>query len=346
METLENLYFGNQLTAQEPLVKRGLSAVFHHIQTGSDGLAEQTQRLRRIQALDPKSYQGLKTHLPYFIGASFREGIRRTDHLEAVFACVLDLDHLHQPERLQELKRYLAGLPEVALAYTSPGGQGIKLLFGLDHPFEDPALYRQFYKAFASAFASRHGLNAWIDLKTCDAARITFLAHDPEALCRPDATPLSTAPYLDAGFPLSHLSAQSAPAETQVKEPEGAVYRKIADTLRPIERKKPSKPEQPIPGMVAYLQPAWAKAVEDHQMVVIEQRGIQYGLKIRVKHERGGEAEVNVFYGKHGFSVVQSPKNGTHPDLNQVLEQLIWMVINDHWNQQGDATVIPLQPHG
>jgi hypothetical protein len=98
--------------------------------------------------------------------------------------------------------------------------------------------------------------------------------------------------------------------------------------------------------MVAYLQPAWAKAVEDHQMVVIEERGIQYGLKIRVKHERGGEAEVNVFYGKHGFSVVQSPKNGTHPDLNQVLEQLIWMVINDHWNQQGDATVIPLQPHG
>ena len=35
------------------------------------------------------------------------------------------------------------------------------------------------------------------------------------------------------------------------------------------------------------------------------------------------EAEVNIFYGKRGFSVVQSPRTGTSADMNRMLADLI-----------------------
>lgn len=34
-------------------------------------------------------------------------------------------------------------------------------------------------------------------------------------------------------------------------------------------------------------------------------------------------AEINLFYGKHGFSVVQSPKTGTSAELNGLMSQLV-----------------------
>lgn len=41
------------------------------------------------------------------------------------------------------------------------------------------------------------------------------------------------------------------------------------------------------------------------------------------------QAEVNLFYGKRGFSVVQSPRTGTNADLNQLMANLITGFIND-----------------
>ena len=35
------------------------------------------------------------------------------------------------------------------------------------------------------------------------------------------------------------------------------------------------------------------------------------------------QAEVNLFYGKRGFSVIQSPRTGTNPELNVLMVDLI-----------------------
>ena len=49
---------------------------------------------------------------------------------------------------------------------------------------------------------------------------------------------------------------------------------------------------------------------------------ISYGKKIRMK-SRTKQAEVNVFYGKRGFSVVKSPRSGTNEELNELMASLI-----------------------
>ena len=69
-----------------------------------------------------------------------------------------------------------------------------------------------------------------------------------------------------------------------------------------------------IDDLVAYIQETglWVSEVID----------IQYGKKIRIS--MGTKlAEINVFFGKRGFSVVKSPRNGTNADLNDVTAQLI-----------------------
>lgn len=49
---------------------------------------------------------------------------------------------------------------------------------------------------------------------------------------------------------------------------------------------------------------------------------ISYGKKIKATIGLK-EAEVNLFYGKRGFSVVQSPRTGTSKEMNELLSELI-----------------------
>ena len=56
---------------------------------------------------------------------------------------------------------------------------------------------------------------------------------------------------------------------------------------------------------------------------------IQYGKKIKVQIGLK-QAEVNLFYGKKGFSAVKSPKSGTDPELNSILFDTINTFINNN----------------
>jgi 2-phospho-L-lactate guanylyltransferase (CobY/MobA/RfbA family) len=57
--------------------------------------------------------------------------------------------------------------------------------------------------------------------------------------------------------------------------------------------------------------------LENIGFVVIDIKSIQYGKKISL--QLGNKrAEINLFFGKRGFSVVQTSKSGTSSDLNQL----------------------------
>ena len=64
------------------------------------------------------------------------------------------------------------------------------------------------------------------------------------------------------------------------------------------------------------------KYIEDAGIIIKEIDNINYGKKIKMQvgHML---AEINLFYGKKGFSVVISPRNGTDNHLNQVCAELI-----------------------
>ncbi len=61
-------------------------------------------------------------------------------------------------------------------------------------------------------------------------------------------------------------------------------------------------------------------------MEITKLEKIQYGVKVSAK-QGYRLAEVNVFYGKKGFSVVKSPKTGTEPLMNQLLHDTVYSTL-------------------
>ena len=102
------------------------------------------------------------------------------------------MDHYSaKAAELSELRaRLVAADDRIFMAFVSPGGDGLKLVFRLDQPCMDPKQFSDFYKAFAHAFGERHGLSAYLDFRTADATRACFLSHDPEAYHDPIAEPV------------------------------------------------------------------------------------------------------------------------------------------------------------
>ncbi|WP_211835053.1 hypothetical protein [Porphyromonas levii] len=49
---------------------------------------------------------------------------------------------------------------------------------------------------------------------------------------------------------------------------------------------------------------------------------ISYGKKIRASVGTN-KAEINLFFGKRGYSVVQSPRTGTSAELNEALAKMV-----------------------
>jgi hypothetical protein len=62
--------------------------------------------------------------------------------------------------------------------------------------------------------------------------------------------------------------------------------------------------------------------IEETGVEVYRIQNIQYGKKLFFKADNK-LAEINLFYGKHGFTVVQTPRCGTSSELNELMVQLI-----------------------
>jgi hypothetical protein len=76
----------------------------------------------------------------------------------------------------------------------------------------------------------------------------------------------------------------------------------------------PNEAEEMVEKVVAFL--------AEKQIVTTEVTSIHYGKKF--KFALGSRlAEINLHYGKRGYTAVISPRNGTNSDLNQVCWQLI-----------------------
>ena len=82
------------------------------------------------------------------------------------------------------------------------------------------------------------------------------------------------------------------------------------------------KVESFVPQQLDEIMVELKKYVEDTGIILYEVKNIQYGKKLRFKMGQK-LAEINLFYGKHGFSVVQSPKTGTSAELNGLMSQLV-----------------------
>lgn len=340
MTTLIQLYTGQniQQSHAEPMMVTNVNTVMSHIKNGSAGLSELCLQLRTIARMDKAAYTRNKIRLPFFCCAAFEGNIRHSKNFRFAESFVLDFDHLESEQQIREhILPALKSDETIVMGFVSPSGKGIKILFALNAPIASLQDFSTFYKNFALTFSKKYGLEKNTDTTTSDATRICFLAHDAEVYFNENATPVNWHAFMPS-LPVSnqHLFNQTAEVEqssngalpteesNKASLPQ-ATYDQVIMRLNPqkvTRQKVPLVVPEILDQVAVQIQAAIAGAGWQLKGIT----NIQYGKKIAAANGFVW-AEVNVFYGKKGFSIVRSPKTGTDLAFGNNLETLIWETI-------------------
>lgn len=278
-------------------------------------LALEVNRLRKLRELDIKAYKMLKTRLPYFVGASFREGIRHSDNFENANYLTIDVDdYFGENTQLPDL---LLTHPAVLLAFVSPSGTGFKVVFRLNVPCSDLGQYKEFYRNFSRVFAEQIHLAGSIDMKTCDATRACFLSFDENAYFNPNAELIEWQRFIN------HESVEVA-LPIVVKESNELDQEALGNVMNKISPNRPIKKvyQGYVPDELKTMEQDITYLCTNNNLVLVAILPINYGLKIQIK-QGYRMAEINVFFGKKGYTVTRSPKTGTDANLSEVVFCLI-----------------------
>lgn len=327
------LSVGKNITQkQDKLFKIPFEHLVHSIKKPKTEIAEKIKQLRTIQNISVQEYRKLKVHLPYVVAAQFNPPYRLSANFTFTQHFILDIDHFSDDGKdINELKHQLKSDPNIKLIFVSPGGNGLKVFFELSEKCYDKAKYSLFYKTFALQFAGQYNLKQSIDLSTSDVTRACFISYDADLYYNPDNLPLIMSDFLDFNQ-LSEIRKQEKQLENIEKKQEKTkpqVLNPIDDEkLLEIKKKlnpniRTRKPKQ------IYVPPELEKIIDDveqlvnkHQISIEKISNIHYGKKFNFVLDNK-KAEINLFYGKKGFTVVKSPKSGTNPELNDICYQLL-----------------------
>ena len=341
------LSFGKNLTSQEEkLTPLTLADLYSMIRQPESALARQQSILRSILNIDAGKYRNLKKNLPYFVCGKFACGRRVADEFASTSSFVIDLDHFDSPDKtLQELKDELSQDERIALLFTSPSGTGLKMLFLLDQPCTDANVYAAFYRQFALEFAKEHDITRFVDYRTNDVARACFIASDPDCRINLTAQPVAMDQHVNLQnvdlflsedkqltatcHELAVLQTDERNAQEKGTEPDKDTLQRIKAVLDTNRRKRAEKEEKEREASMAYvpfeirnIMDGLKTSVEETGIELYETKGIQYGVKLMFR-TAVQQAEINVFYGKKGYSVVLSPKRGTSPQLGGMMRELV-----------------------
>ncbi len=344
---MTTLQFGRAITrAGDPLQKIELQRLFQGISNPKSSFIDRIQQLRAVKVMSPKEYRELKKQLPYFVCGQFHPAIRRRENFAAIRYFVLDIDHLEAANMdKDELSRQLRGAPGLVMLFTSPGEDGLKLLFKLGDNCTDSALFSSFYKIFTKQFAEKNNLHTVLDYKTSDVTRACFFSYDPGAWFHPDAEPVILKDYLsvhdfdqaEAEVKAADRFVKTLPKSEKANEgPDQETLKKIKAKLHPSYR-PPRKKTYYIPPEVDTALPALQKALSEFDISIVETHPIHYGRKLKVVSGNLW-AELNIFYGKRGFRVVPTTKSGSHAELAGLSAQAVTQILSTlQINDEEDA---------
>lgn len=317
------LLFGTNIqSAADELKKVQEEYLYNSLRNPKPAIAATIQQLRIVYSMDAKGYAQLKRKLPYFVCGQFNPPFRRKENFAYTESFILDFDHLSSKQlSLKTIHDNIIQDEQVMMCFTSPSEDGLKVMFRLKERCYDAGLYSVFYKAFAATFAMRHNLTQVTDSKTSDVTRACFVSIDPNAYFNPNSTPVDIKAYLDeanpdALFKMKHeqdehdkVAKKSDDKQASLpKDPDRDVLARIRQQLNPkaqVEQHPAYVPDQ-LNEIIAELK----LFIEETGLQVTEIINIQYAKKIRARLGQK-ESEVNLFYGKRGFSVVISPRLGT-----------------------------------
>ena len=290
-----------------------------------------------VRSMDEKQYKNLKKQLPYFVGSIFHPPIRRKEHFAVANYLILDLDYLEAANlSIETLMDDLKKLPQVALLFKSPSGDGLKVVFQLKTPCSDAALFSAFYKLFAHRFAKKNELQAVIDYKTSDVTRACFLSYDADAYFNPDCQKIDIQAFIpDLNFGAAEKDLkevdtiirknQTQQLKKKTETLADNTFQKIKDKLNPSFRNKQKKTYY-IPPQVESIIAHLTEQLVNFELQLVDTQPISYGRKIKIANE-GVWAELNIFYGKKGFKVVPTTKTGSNAELASIAAQVVTQII-------------------
>lgn len=324
----------NIISSADALNKVKVDYLYHSLRNPKPEIVSRMNKLRIIRNLDTKQYSMQKRQLPYVVCGMFNPPYRRTENFAYTEYFILDIDHIYDKGLdIAAIKERLKADPRVMLCFLSPSEDGLKVLFHLKERCYDAGLYSLFYKAFLKDFSMHYGLEQAIDERTCDVCRACFISIDADAYYNPDAETVDMNFYLPKDdvsmlFDLkaslakeAKEQASSAEKEERSMDPDADVMQRVKALLNPKAAAK-QKPAPYVPQRLDDIMDELKHYVEETGVQLYEVQDIQYGKKLRF---RMGQklAEVNLFYGKRGFSVVQTPRGGTSAELNELMVQLV-----------------------
>ncbi|MFB9864320.1 VapE domain-containing protein [Rufibacter immobilis] len=176
MKTVSLFKNFNQITEDNPL-----EGILQEIRTGA--YRSQVEAVRSFLLQDRKEeYERAKKSLPAFTPSGrYMEG-RKQENLRVYSGVVaLDLDKLSD-EELALAKKTVIAEPITYAAFTSPSGNGLKVLVRVD---SGAAAHKQAYRQVKRHYAKLLGLK--IDESGSDVTRLCFVSWDPHLYLNPGA---------------------------------------------------------------------------------------------------------------------------------------------------------------
>ena len=334
------LLTGTNLTQpNDRLQKVTIDYLIDMIKNPQHDIESTIRQLRGVYQLNPKQYNLLKRQLPYFVCGIFNPPFRKKENFGYTEYFILDIDKLQSKGLdIDIVRKDIVTDPQVLACFKSPSEDGLKVVFRLDQRCYDSGVYTTFYRSFLRYFSSLRNLNQVVDTVTCDVSRACFFTFDRDIYYNPNALKVSISAYIDLDKPNDFFeeisetynekeqdSTQSKGNESANSEPPSDIMAQIKQRLNPKPTLQRIEPESPqilndiIDGIKSYI--------ESFGINVTDIRNIQFGKKI---HCALGikQAELNIFYGKRGFSYVVSPKSGTSTELNDMVKQIVEEYVN------------------
>lgn len=328
----------------ESLKKVTPEYLFNALRSPKPEFLSRIRQLRIVRQINESQYVQLKQQLPYFVCASFNPPFRNTKNFAFTEYFIMDIDHICEKGLiLDDLRRKIESDSRTMMCFLSPGEDGLKVIMKLKDRCYDAGVYSVFYKKFVYEFSLQYDLQQVLDIRTSDVTRACFMSVDSSAYYNPDAEPVDMAEIIDmedssvllmqkkeVEESMSALTdiADSSSNAVEIREPDDDAMERIRGLLN-MKTKKVSV-ERPVfvPAILDTIQGELSNYVRDIGFMVSDIINIQYGKKIRAKLGLKN-AEINLFYGKRGFSVVVSPKTGTDGTLNVLIADTVRAFIDE-----------------
>ncbi len=323
---------------KDKLIKLDIKRLFFAIKNPKPEIKDLLGQLRILSHIDTNGYKNLKTSLPYVVPSLFNPPYRRGENFGSAEHLILDIDHLSEYDIApEELKLRLQKDERIELMFVSPSENGLKIFFRLQEKCFDSAKYSLFYKNFADNFAKKHDLGGVLDRITSDVTRACFISYDENVFFNDDVIKIKVDDFSDFEdiFTLkdaNKIIKDDAKKLVKIEDNQQIdidIFKEIKLKLNPnLQKKVERKKNAFVPEQLNEIMGALENHIISYNVDIKEVKSINYGKKIIISYKMK-VAEVNVFYGKRGFSVVRSPKSGTDRELMELLYKIIVEFFND-----------------